>query len=111
MKTWFNGNWLKLAAIILLLGALISSFSKLFSLPFAYYQLMNWAVVGGALMAVWQSYKMNALLPMWLFALVAVIFNPIAPIYLSAFTWQIADMVVIILFAVSFFVMKEKKVN
>lgn len=111
MKIFLNDNWLKLAAIAMLLGALVSSFSALFTLPYSFYQFMNWAVVGAALMIVWQSYKISKPLPMWLFALVAVVFNPIAPIYLSAFTWQIADIIVIVLFAVSFFLMKEKKNN
>jgi hypothetical protein len=109
MKIFLNNNWLKLVAIAMLLGALVSSFSALFTLPFAYYQLMNWAVAGAALMIVWQAYKSRKLCLMWLFALVAVVFNPIGSIYLSAFAWQIADIIVVVLFAVSFFLMKEKK--
>jgi hypothetical protein len=109
MKTFLNNNGLKLVAIAMLLGALVSSFSALLTLPFVYYQLMNWAVAGGAIMVAWQAYKRSDLYFTWLFALVAVVFNPIAPIHLSAFAWQIADAIVIVLFAVSFFSMKEKK--
>ena len=109
MKTFLNNNWLKLAAIAMLLGALASSFSALFTLPYAYYQLMNWAVAGSALMIVWQAYKSRKLCIMWLFALVAVVFNPITSIYLSAVAWQIADIIVAVLFVISFFLMKEKK--
>ena len=109
MKTFLNNNWLKIVAIAMLLAALVSHFNVLFVMPSAYYQLMNWAVVGAALMIVWQSYKISKPLPMWLFVLVAVVFNPIAPIYLTKFAWQIADIIVVVLFAVSFFLMKEKK--
>ena len=109
MKTFLNNNWLKLAAITMLLGALVSSFSALSTLPYAYYQLMNWAVAGAALMIVWQTYKSRNLCLMWFFALIAVVFNPIALIYLNAFAWQIADIIVAVLFAVSFFLIKERK--
>jgi hypothetical protein len=109
MKSWMEKNGLILLAVVLLLGALASSFSALFTLPFVYYQLMNWAVAGSALMISWQAYKKKDLYFTWLFALVAVIFNPIAPIYLSALAWKIADAIVIALFAASFFLMKEKK--
>jgi len=109
MKTFLNNNWLKLVAIAMLLGALVSYFSALFALPYAYYQLMNWAVVCVALMIVWQTYKSRNLCLMWLFALVAVVFNPVSPIYLNAFAWQIADIIVAVLFLISFFLMKEKK--
>jgi len=109
MKTFLNNNGLKLVAIAMLLGAIVSHFNALFTLPYAYYQFMNWAVAGAALMAVWRSYKISKPLPMWLFALVAVVFNPIASIYLSAFAWQIVDIIVIVLFLISFFAMKEKK--
>jgi FtsH-binding integral membrane protein len=108
MKTFLNDNWLKLVAIVMLLGAIASYFGAWFTRPYAYYQMMNWVVVSAALMAVWQSYKMGKQFPVWLFALVAVVFNPITQIYLSAFTWQVANIVVIVLFLISFFAMRER---
>ncbi len=110
MKIFLNNNWLKLAAIVMLLGALLSSFSTLFVLPYAYYQFMNWVVVGAALLVVWQSYKVGKQFIVWLFALIAVVFNPMAPIYLSAFSWQIADIIVVVFFLTSFFAIRSKKI-
>lgn len=102
MSAWLQDNWLKLLAIAFALGALAP-------IPyFAYYQLMNWIVMGAALMTAWHAYKQNTLLATWVFVLVAVVFNPIAPLYLQADVWRIADIVVAALFAFSFFLVKSK---
>jgi len=100
--TWVRDNWLKVVAILFVLGALAP-------IPFyAYYQLMNWIVVGAALMAAWQAYKQNSLWLVWLFLLVAVIFNPLAPFYFSADMWRIVDIVAAVLFAISFFLIRPR---
>ncbi|HEY4516765.1 hypothetical protein A2763_00960 [Candidatus Kaiserbacteria bacterium RIFCSPHIGHO2_01_FULL_54_36] len=99
---WVRDNWLKVLAILLVLGALTD-------VPYyAYYQLMNWVVVGAALVTAWQAYKLNKDWLMWLFVLVAVVFNPLAPFYFSADMWRIADVIVAILFLASFFLIKPK---
>ena len=102
MNQWIQDNWLKLLDIALALGALAP-------IPYyAYFQLMNWVVVGAALMTAWQAYKLGKLFPAWLFVLVAVVFNPLAPFYFSADVWRIADVVVAALFLVSFFLIRPK---
>src|SRR3990167_2032110 len=102
MNTWIYDNWLKVIAIGLALGALAP-------VPyFAYFQLMNWIVIGAALMTALQAYKQNSAWIAWLFALVAVIFNPVAPLYFSPDVWRIADVTVAVLFIVSFFLVKPK---
>ena len=102
MKAWLQDNWLKLLAIAMALGALAPVSY------YAYFQLMNWVVVGAALMTAWQAYKQKSLWIVWLFALVAVVFNPLAPLYLQADIWRIADVVVAALFVISFFLVKPK---
>ncbi|MDO8529914.1 MAG: hypothetical protein Q7S10_00670 [bacterium] len=109
MNTFLKNNWLALVAIAMLAGALASSFSTLFTLPFAYYQLMNWAVMISAIMITWQSYKSKKAWLVGLFGIVAVVFNPIASIYLSAFAWQVADIIVILLFIGYFVLVKESR--
>lgn len=103
MKTFFTNHWLKLVAMVMLLGALLT-------FPFVYYQLMNWIVVGAALVTVQQSYQRNNHFFVWLFALVAVVFNPLAPLYLSANVWHIVDITTAVLFLLSFgFITSKKK--
>ena len=97
MKGWIQDNWLKVVAIFFALGALAP-------IPyFAYYQLMNWIVVGAALMTTLHAYQQKSPWIAWLFALVAVIFNPLAPLYFPTNVWHIADVVVAILFVASFY--------
>lgn len=96
IKKWLDYNWLKLIAIAFLLG----SFGNF---PFAYYQLMNWIAAGAALMTAYQARQQEKAVFMWLFILIAVIFNPIAPFFFSNDTWRIADIVVVLLFLISFF--------
>jgi hypothetical protein len=86
----------------MLVGAVVS-------VPYyAYYQLTNWVVVGAALVTAWQAHKQGSAWITWEFAFVAVIFNPIAPLYFSAGVWEIADLVAIVLFVLSFYFVRNK---
>ncbi len=101
--TWLEQNWLKVLAIGMVLGAL-------FSVPyFAYYQLMNWVVVGAAVVTAWQALRQGSEWLMWVFIVVAVVFNPLAPLYFRADVWQIADIVAALLFTASFFLIRTRK--
>ncbi|OGG79679.1 hypothetical protein A3A39_01765 [Candidatus Kaiserbacteria bacterium RIFCSPLOWO2_01_FULL_54_13] len=102
MNTWIRDNWLKVVAILFVLGALAP-------IPYyAYYQLMNWIVVGAALMTAWQAYRQNSIGIVWVFALVAVVFNPVAPLYLHTDIWRIVDIVAAVLFMLSFFLIRPR---
>ncbi len=99
---WLAFNWIKLFAIALLIGAL-------FSVPyFAYYQFTNWVAVIAALITAQQAHVNGRAVFMWLFIFTAVIFNPIAPFHFRTDVWQIADIVVVLLFIISFFFIKQK---
>ena len=102
VNIWFNDNWLKLLAIVFLLGTFRN-------FPYAYYQLMNWIVTGAALMTVYQARQQIKIVIMWLFIFIAVVFNPIAPFYLSNYIWQIADIAVVLLFIISFYFIRSPK--
>ena len=100
---WLKNNWLKLVAIIMALGAMSTTF------PFVYYQLMNWVVVGAALVVVWQASRERKSFLVWLFALVAVVFNPIAPLYLAQDVWRMADITVAALFVISLLFVRPER--
>ena len=101
-------NWLKLVAVLLLLGAFYVSFAVI-DLPYAYYQLMNWIVVGAALVTSKQAGEQDMRFLMWAFLLIAVIFNPVAPLFLRADVWQVADVIVAIYFVLSFVFVRVKQ--
>jgi FtsH-binding integral membrane protein len=103
--TWIQYNWLKLLAIAFLVGAL----QQFYAFPFAYYQFMNWIVVGASLVTAQQANVQNKMFAVWLFLLVAVTFNPIAPMYFRADVWQVTDLVAIALFIISFIFVRQKK--
>lgn len=102
MEKWFKDNWLRLVAIVFVLGALWPYF------PYAYYQLMDWMVAGAGVVTALQSRDRGQTFVAWLFVLVAVVFNPVAPLYLRADIWQIADIAVAVLFAAALFLVKSK---
>ena len=93
-----------MVAIIMLLAVLASSFGLIIALPYVFYQLMNWVVVGGSLTVAWYTHTTKKRLAMWLAVMVAIIFNPIAPLYLTAFAWKIIDVGAIMLLLLSFLV-------
>jgi hypothetical protein len=102
MKNWLNAHWLKLVAVAMLLGAL-------YPFPFAYYQLMNWIVVGASLITAQQANTRDRMFLVWLFIFIAVIFNPIAPFELRADVWQIADLIVAVTFIFALFIKPKTK--
>lgn len=84
--------WL-VPAVALVLGVL--------PLPYAYYPLLRIIVCIAAGFLVWKEYKLReASLSGFTFAFgaVAIIFNPIAPIYLTKFIWSFLDIVAAVVF-------------
>jgi len=77
-------------------------------LPYGYYTLLRWIVTASAIFLVWVASKLER--KFWLFSMgiVAILFNPIAPIYLDKETWVVIDFIVAIVFSVSIFKLKEK---
>ena len=100
--TWIKENWLALVAIVLALGALTPT------LPFAYYQIMNWVVAGAALMGAYSAYKGSRTVMQWILIASAVVFNPVAPLYFSTQVWQVADAIVVLVLASSFYFNRNK---
>jgi hypothetical protein len=104
MKTWIENNAIKVFALLLLLGALMNPTQV------AYYQLMNWVVLGSSIVSAWQAHKRGWWLVMWLFALIGVVFNPLAPIFLAQNVWPYVDIVVAGIFLISlWFLGRENK--
>ena len=72
------------AAGLLFLGAL--------SMPSGYYDLLRWFIFGAAAYAVFINYEMEQMPWCIALAIIALIFNPLAPLYLyDKFLWTIID--------------------
>jgi hypothetical protein len=72
-------------AALMLLGALGDW-------PYGYYQLLRFVVCGAGTYIAWLSYHSKYPWAVWLFAFVAILFNPLAPVHLSRATWGLLDL-------------------
>ncbi|MCX6758272.1 MAG: hypothetical protein NTX14_01025 [Candidatus Nealsonbacteria bacterium] len=101
MNKFLQKNWLVLAAIVMIAGSLGP-------FPYVYDQLTNWMVAIAALTVALAAKNWGQKAYMWLFVAVAIIFNPVAPVYLTADQWRLADIAAILLFAVSIFKVRKQ---
>ena len=65
--------------------------------PYAYYQILRWVVMVAGLVCAYQAHKENKTSWAWIMGITAVVFNPIAPIYLDKVLWSIIDSVAAVL--------------
>ena len=61
--------------------------------PYSYYQVLRWLVCVASVYTAYQAYEMKQSNWTWVFAIIAVLFNPIAPITFARDTWQLLDVV------------------
>ena len=87
---------LSIVARVLSGGMLIFALGDM---PYSYYQLLRIVVCSSSLFVLWYFIEDKKVALGWLFAVPAILFNPLAPIYLQRETWQLLDLV----FAVAFF--------
>lgn len=99
---FLKNNWFKILAIIFLLWALTDN-------PYSYYQFLRWAILVVGAYSAYLAYDIGKKLWTWIFGIIAVLFNPIIPFYLSRNTWQPIDFIVAIIFFVSLFQKNERK--
>ena len=103
-----NKNILTLIASGFLFVALFNG------LPYGYFTLMRFVVCAVSIYLAYKIYEENKeSLWVWAFGFVAVLFNPIFPIYLKRAQWEIIDLIVGGFFVVSIFLVriKNKEIN
>lgn len=86
MTNFLKNNWLKLITIGILIGALWSH-------PYGYYQLLRWTVAFVSAYSAYLAYKHKDNTWIWIFGIIAVLFNPIIAFTFARETWQIIDVV------------------
>ncbi|HBB44357.1 MAG: hypothetical protein UW27_C0005G0008 [Parcubacteria group bacterium GW2011_GWA1_44_13] len=88
-------------------GMLLVALSE--GLPYGYFTLMRFVVCAVGIYLAYKTYEENnESLWVWAFGFVAVLFNPIFPIYLKRAQWEVIDLVVGIFFIASIFLVKIK---
>ncbi|PIP65456.1 hypothetical protein COU77_00315 [Candidatus Peregrinibacteria bacterium CG10_big_fil_rev_8_21_14_0_10_49_16] len=80
-------------------------------LPYFYYQLLRWIVCGTAAYSAYQAYEKQKTVWMWIFISLAILFNPIAPIYFTRAIWQFLDVGTAVVFCVSLFIERPKLIR
>lgn len=82
--------------------------------PYAYYQVLRWAIAGIAGYSAYIAHQHGKTAWAWVLAITAILYNPIAPIYLDRGTWSIIDLIVALVIFISIFKgqgITEKKNN
>lgn len=84
--------------------------SGILDLPYLYYMFLRSAIMITSLVIAYSLYKSKSKFWALTFGAVAILFNPIIPIYLDKQNWTLIDFVVAVLFfSSSYFVGKDKK--
>ncbi len=85
MSNFIKENWFKLLGVILLVIGIADH-------PYSYYQILRWSIMIIAGYSAYLSNKKDDEVWFWIFAILAILFNPIIPFYFSKDTWQIIDL-------------------
>lgn len=93
-----------LIAIVLLLLAL-------FPMPYGYYTFVRICICLLSGYLAYKSWQEKINLWMWIFFIIAILFNPIIPIYLGRTLWAIIDIIVAAVLIVSIFQLKLNEKN
>jgi hypothetical protein len=85
-------NYLYICAVLLLIGTA--------NLPIGYYTFLRIAVTAGAVWVLIDEFRLDKKTgSFWIFVLIAILFNPIIPVYLhSKVLWTIIDVVAAFIF-------------
>jgi hypothetical protein len=86
----------KLIAIVMLVGATGRH-------PYGYYSIVRWVVCGVSAFAAFKAAESKKSGWTWALAMIALIFNPIMPVYLKRSTWVPIDLGVAAVLLVSVF--------
>jgi hypothetical protein len=77
--------------------------------PYGYYKLLRFVVCGVTVYGVYFATKKEKIAWVWPFGIIAILFNPLIPIYLRRGTWQFIDFAVAILLLISVLVLRKSR--
>ena len=67
----------------------------------AYYQVLKWFVIVGAILCGINFYKQKKQNLFYIFCAITILFNPIVPIFLTKSIWRIIDIIVAVIFLIA----------
>ena len=84
--------------VVILLGAFIPG------LPYGYFTFLRFVVCGTSGFLAWRQYEQDDMtFWVYMFGFVALLFNPIFPVYLSREIWVVIDACTAAMFALHYF--------
>jgi hypothetical protein len=90
-----------------LLGASIFAFVAIADLPYVYYRLLRWTTCGVSIASAMQLYRISRIGWVWALGTLAVLFNPLIPLYFERHTWKMLDGVAGCLFLAVFLLTRK----
>ncbi|MEI8328041.1 MAG: DUF6804 family protein [Candidatus Taylorbacteria bacterium] len=95
MSKYIRENWYSILAGIMLLLAIPSVW------PYSYFQLLRWVVMVVAIYNAYTANKREKTQWVYIMGAIAILFNPIFPIFFSKGTWIVLDLIATIVMFVS----------
>ena len=77
--------------------------------PYAYYQIMRWAVCAAAVFVAYKGWTFKRMWAVLVFGFVVVLFNPLVPIHMKRDSWQVFDLLAAAIFVVAAVVLCQPK--
>ncbi|HAL24889.1 MAG: hypothetical protein UX49_C0021G0022 [Candidatus Wolfebacteria bacterium GW2011_GWC2_46_275] len=102
MQNLLKNKWINIIAALMLFFAIGSH-------PYSYYQILRWVVCGVALYNAYIYKEKKQDVWMWIFGIMAVVFNPLFPFFFERGTWQNLDLIAGIVFVVNIIGSKKLK--
>jgi hypothetical protein len=93
---WLKEHWIKVVATLILFGGIGYH-------PYSYYELVRWATCIAGCYTAYRFYQRKQVFWVWVFVVIAVLFNPIVPFYLARDTWQNLDLLTAFVFIIPMF--------
>ncbi|MBU4349178.1 hypothetical protein KJ830_02225 [bacterium] len=93
MKSRFI-KYFVILSILILFGAIAEW-------PFGYYTLLRWITCIASILVAFQAFEKNIDWAKVVFIVIAILFNPLVPIYLSRSTWIPLDIITAIFFIIA----------
>lgn len=85
---------IRIITILMLLWALTDH-------PYGYYQILRWVVMGVTGYIAYLSYEQGKVVWTWTMVIIALLFNPVFPLYLGREMWMFIDLIVAVLISIS----------